>query len=110
MLFSAKLSIDTSALDLDAPAGEAFLEHALGLALGDHQGVGIARVDAVHGDARHDVLAVRELRAMSDVAGLEERLDVAAMFEKFQRARPQHQRLGFVGPRRGLVDDPHGMP
>ena len=93
------------ALDLDAALGELLLEDALGVALGDHQRVGIGAVDVVEADPRDDVLAVRHLRAMRLHAGRQERIDVAGMVEQLQRAAPQHQGFRLVGPFGRLVDD-----
>jgi hypothetical protein len=86
-----------SAFDLDALLCEALLEDTLGVALGDHQRVGVGAVDVVEADPRNDVLAIRHLRAMRLHACRQERVDVAGMVEQLQSAAPQHQGFRLVG-------------
>ena len=93
------------AFDLDALLLEAFLQDTLGVALGDHQCIGVGALDIVEADPRDDVPAVGHLRAMRLQAGRQERLDVAAMVEQLEGAAPQHQRLRLVGSFGVLVDD-----
>ena len=85
------------ALDLHASLRELLLEDTLGVALGDHQRVGVDALDIVEADARDHVLAVGHLRAVRLHAGRQERLDVAGMVEQLQGATPQHQGFRLVG-------------
>jgi hypothetical protein len=83
------------------------LQDALGLALRDHQRVGKAAVDRIEADPGDDLLAGRDLGAVCGEAGRQEPVDIARVVEQLERATPQHQCLGLVGPRRRLVDDAH---
>ncbi len=96
------------ALDGHAASGQPFLEHALGLALGDHQRIGEATVDQIERNLGHDLLAGRDLRAVRRHARRQEVLGVAGIVEQFEGAAPQDECLGLVGALRRLVDDADG--
>ena len=97
-------------LDRHAGHGQPFLEHPLGLALGNHQRIGEAAVDQVERDPGHDLRAGRDLRAMRRHAGRQEVLGIPGIVQQFERPAPQDEGLGFVRSGGGPVDDTDGNP
>ena len=95
-------------LDRDAGGGQPLLQHALGLALRDHQRIGEPAVDQVERDFGHDLPTGRDPGAACRHSSRQEGVGVPGIVEEFERAAPQDQRLGLVGALRRLVDDANG--
>jgi hypothetical protein len=59
----------------------------------------------------HEFMPIGEdARTPAFHAGIEEALEAALDIHQLQGPGPEHERLGFIGARRGFVDDPHIDP
>ena len=98
------------ALDLDPKAAQVRLQQALGLALRQHQRVGMGGVDRVETDMRDPPGAGGDVDRDHLAASGSERSAAAHAVEQLERAAPHHQRLRLVRALGRLVDDADRHP
>ena len=105
---------ETDELDvaLDPPAQriQALLEEPLAFRLRDEQDISERRRQEVERYPGDHIVTGPDDRAARLQPGCGEGLRRAGSVEQFEAPRPDRERLRLVGPRRGLVDDPHRNP
>jgi len=97
-------------LDMNAQVCEMRLEQPLGFRLRQHQPERVRAYDAAEADMANGFAADNDIRGVGFMAGGDEGGGAIRAIQQFQRAAPQHQRLGFVGALRGLVHNANANP